>query len=206
MSFENDFKRMWEPIESAFHGVLIEKLRKKNFVPFQDVIDAWENEKKNWLDPMRIQNSFLRTMEQRNPAYAKDFHDLIKSFSFQKDISRELPSFIPYAFGILIIATLGGIICYLLSETSFILDLFSNHDKTEDDVMFTETTLRNIITIMGGIVFAGWGKNIMQTAWKNKSAYVGNITVKFYLNQLKSLKKQLSEVCRNLDKNNFGNK
>ena len=91
MSFENDFKRMWEPIESTFHGVLIEKLRKKNFVPFQDVLDAWENEKKNWLDPMRIQNSFLRTMEQRNPAYAKDFHDLIKNFSFQKDISRELP-------------------------------------------------------------------------------------------------------------------
>ena len=183
MPFSQDFERIWKSAVSSINGLLIDRHRESNLVTLDDASRAWERERQNWDDPMRVQNSFLNMLERKNTEYARQFREALDDFAFQEVALSELPSSIPYIAGTAGTGVLGGVIGEMLPDTFFLTKLIGR-----------------VPTILAGAVFfAGLGGSVMRGLWKSKTTHANDGAAQKYIAQLNPLHDKLLKICKQAD-------
>lgn len=180
MSTQKDFERIWNSVEAIVHSALL-KENGDNFLGAAK--EAWEREKSKWRNSDSVQYNFLLTLRKKNPACAEQFLVAVEKFSFRKVKTNTASSLVPYIFGTLCIGAAGACVGYFLPEDSFLPSLIGH--------------LQTII--LGGVVFAWIGGGIFIGLRKNKINALRKKSADTYLEQLKTLRKTLSELCRKAD-------
>lgn len=180
MSAQKDFERIWNSVEAIVHGALL-KENGDNFLGAAK--EAWEREKSKWLNSNSVQYNFLLTLRKKNPVWAEQFLATVEKFSFRKVSLNNSPSLIPYIFGTLCLGAAGAGAGYVLPEDSFLPSLIG-HVQT---------------IILGGAVFAWMGGGIFIGLRKNKINALRKKSANVYLEQLKTLRKTLSDLCKKAD-------
>lgn len=179
MSLVSDFELAWKPVRAAVSAALLRELKEHNTVTLDCAEQTWKRELHHWHDPMRPQGSFLKGLEQKNPACAQKLMSTMETFAFQRAQLPPVPSGVPYVAGGVICAALGALVGFVLPDTSFLPRLIS----------------RIPTVLLGTALFAGLGGGHLHTMWQLKAEAVRADCSRLYTDQLDALHEVLRELC-----------
>lgn len=184
MEFAKDFERVWKPMSDGIKAALLKEQKEKNAVTSATAAKALMQEKKNWSDPLRIQYSFIASMQGKAPECEKMFKRALEQFQFTEVPMPDLPGKIPYTAGAALTAAAGGFGSSLLPAHSFLPSLIG----------------RIPVTILGTTVFGGIGVGLFRSLWQAKAEEARKGCAEPYMEQLQALHDDLLEICRRADK------
>lgn len=184
MGFEKDFEQVWKPMSDGIKASLLKEKKEKNAVSVETAQKALMQEKRKWSDPLRVQHSFMTSMQEKAPECAKIFQNALEQFCFSEAMLPPLPNKMPYMTGAALAAAVGGFIASLLPEKFFLLNLIG----------------RIPAIILGAVVFGGIGAGVFRSLWQAKAEDARKECIKPYVEQLQVLHDELLEICSRADK------
>lgn len=183
MGFAADFEQAWKPMSDGINAALLKEQKEKNAVLQETAVKALMREKRNWSDPLRVQYSFIASMQGKAPEYVDMFQEALERFQFTEVPMPPLPGKIPYTAGTALAAAVGGYGSSLLPEHSFLPSLVG----------------RIPVVLLGTVVFGGIGAGLFRSQWQAKAEESRKDCAKPYMEQLQALHDELLEICRRAD-------
>lgn len=184
MGFEKDFEHVWKPMANGIKAALLKERKEKNEVSVENAVNALMREKREWSDPLRVQYSFIISMQDKAPESARMFQEALERFQFAEVPMTPLPGKMPYMAGALLAAAAGGFAGSLLPESFFLMTLIG----------------RIPVILLGAVVFGGIGIGLSRTLWQAKAEESRKDCAEPYMEQLQALHNQLLEICRMADR------
>lgn len=184
MGFVKDFEQVWKPGLDGITAALLREQKEKNEVSQEIAVKALMQAKRNFSDPLRVQYSFLVSMQDVAPKCGETFQKVLEQFQFAEVPMSPLPSKIPYKAATVMSAAVGGFGSFLLHEHFFLPSLIG----------------RIPVVILGAVVFGGIGAGLFYSQWQARAEESRKDCAKLYLEQLQALHDDLLEVCGRADK------
>lgn len=184
MGFVKDFEQVWKPMSDGIKAALLKEQKEKNAVSPETAVKALAQEKRKWNDPLRVQHSFITSMQGKAPEYEQMFMEALERFQFTEVPMSSLPSKMPYTAGTALSAAAGGFGSSLLPEHSFLPSLIG----------------RIPVILLGTAVFGGIGAGLFRSLWQAKAEESRKDCAEPYMKQMQTLHDELLEICRMADK------
>lgn len=184
MGFVKDFEQVWKPMSNGIQAALLREQKEKNAVSLQTAVGALMQAKRDWNDPLRVQYSFITSMQAKAPECGEMFKEVLERFQFTKVLMPPLPDKMPYMAGTALSAVAGGFGSSLLPEKSFLPSLIG----------------RIPVVMLGAVVFGGIGAGLFRSQWQAKAEKLRKDCAKPYMEQLQILHDELLEICSRADK------
>lgn len=186
MGFVRDFEQVWKPTSNGIKAALLKEKKEKNAVSAETADKALMQQRREWNDPLRVQYSFIISMQSKDPECAQMFQGALERFRFAEVPMTRLPSKMPYMAGAAFAAAAGGFVSSLLPENFFLLTFIG----------------RIPVIILGVAVFGGVGIGLFRTLWQAKAEESRKDCAEPYMEQLQTLYNELLEICRMVDERN----
>lgn len=183
MGFVKDFEQVWKPVSNGIKAALIKEKKEKNAVSAETAEEALMRARREWSDPLRVQHSFMVSMQSKAPECARMFQEVLQRFQFSEVPMMPLPGKMPYLAGAVLAAAAGGFAGFLLPENFFLLTLIG----------------RIPVILLGVAVFGGIGIGLSRTLWQAKAEESRKDCAEPYMEQLQVLYNELLEICRMAD-------
>lgn len=184
MGFVKDFEQVWKPVADGIQATLLRERKEKNAVSQETAVKALTQAQRNWNDPLRVQYSFIVSMQAKAPECGEMFKEALERFQFTEVWMPPLPGKMPYMAGTALLAAVGGFGSSLLPARSFLPSLIG----------------RIPVIILGTVVFGGIGVGLFRSLWQTKAEEMRKGCAEPYMEQLQVLHDELLEICGRADK------
>lgn len=184
MGFVKDFEQAWKPVEDGIKAAFLREQKAKNAVSPETAVNALMQAKRNFSDPLRVQYSFIVSMQDAAPECGELFQETLERFQFVEVPMSPLPGKMPYMAGTVMSAAAGGFCSFLLPEHTFLPSLIG----------------RIPVVVLGTVVFGGIGAGLFRSRWQARAEESRKECAKPYMEQIQTLHDELLRICSRADK------